>query len=177
MLTLDSDFVINRQYQLIIEQQLNEVEKGQQKINLLGSEYKGRDDKSYVDLNNLFKKINRIFISQLISSKGLVYDIQQKQEILEGKNLSKVIGDLNELIKKNIEFNATVESAIAAETGDTSTELQALLSVVSETIEHFYKALRDLKKANKQIPVQTSDLAKNTALRSSKTLEKVMHGH
>lgn len=177
MVTLDSDFVINQQYQFVVDQQLSEVDNGQQKIDSLVSEYRAKPENDHSDFNNILKKVNHIFISQLMSSQGLVYDIQQKQEILKGKDLSGIIGDLNDLIKKNIELNSSVESIISGEMAGRFTDLQITVSVVSETIEHLYKALRDLKKANKKTPVPTSDLAKNTALGSLKTLEKVMNEH
>lgn len=173
----DVDFDLKEQYKVVIDLQLQEVDRGQRKIQSLFSEYIETVADHTTSLNSILKKVNNIFIYQLMCSKGLVSDIQQKQQELAQKDLNKIIQDVNNLIKKYIEFETTIEAIIKSEIGNKFSQFEITISVISATIENLYAALRDLKKANKKAPIGTSDLAKDAASRSSKALAKVINHH
>ena len=116
-------------------------------------------------------RIIKTFNYQLIVSIWLHNDVEKSYAAILNKDLSKEISQVNKLIELNIEVQANIEKML--NTVHKDAELMLLNKEIQETITYFYSCLRLLKRANKKEPIATTELAKDAAGRTAKTLRKI----
>lgn len=126
--------------------------------------------------NWTIKKMNNRLSMQLLLSKGALANLKEDFENLKGQDLSPLITDLNELNILNIDFNTHIEKALNEGLGNYIKGITNTKNLLEETIEVQYDLIRLLKKANKIVPMQTSDVAKSISAHSFDNMQKVNYG-
>ena len=126
----------------------------------------------------LIKKLNGILISHLLSTKGALAQIKEiDQEFLNNRDLSVPIDKVTSLLELNISFLSDIEKIIDMDEEKRFPGLIISQSVLTEIIENIYSILRTLKKANRKIQHETSELAKGLSRISVNSLERVHYGN
>lgn len=173
MITLD--------YNSTFRHQIEDVNKSRRKINFFFNKpltIIGQWMKTL--LKNLTQKaiikINLRLTSQLLSSKGLLADLQSKADYFQGKDLSAFINQVDNLILQHISFNDDIEKIIEADNQELFPEIKTTDSLLKETIEVQYDILRILKRFHKKSTKETSDLAIESSRRSLISLETIVNG-
>lgn len=123
--------------------------------------------------NWAIKKMNSRLSTQLLVSKGALANLKEDFADLKGQNLSDLITDLNELNILNIDFHTHIEKALNEGLGNYIKGINNTKNLLEETIEIQYDLVRLLKKANKIVPMQTSDVAKSISAHSFDNLQKL----
>lgn len=127
-------------------------------------------------VNELVKKVNTNLAKQLLLSKGLLAELKENPESIKGKNLNSTIGSLSSVIALSIKFHSTIQEINSLDVNNKYSELDTSESILAETIENLYDIERLLKRYNKIIPIETTQLAKSTAQHSASSLQKVIYG-
>src|SRR2546429_97491 len=120
-------------YNTVIKHQYDDVNKSRKKIGFYFSSLFTNWWHSFVKRG--LKKVNNILFSQLVSSKGMLFDIKEKATQLQGENLSKIITWIEGLITVNISLKSEIEELMAEDKENKFPEIATSNSVLEETIE------------------------------------------
>jgi hypothetical protein len=124
-------------------------------------------------VNRAVHRIDEALPSYLIKAKGLLSDLQSKEEQLRGRNLTDIIGHLERLINLYIFLKETISSI--AEGASIFPEIKNWAPILTETIEMLYATLRLAKRYNLKTSHPASDLAVESSKRSLSSLERTSY--
>lgn len=130
----------------------------------------------FFSVNELLKKVNSKLTAQLLYSKGFIAELNEKFDTVKGSDLSTTISDLNKLIEINILLYESVKKIKSDDVRKNYTELNSTETILEECLENLYDLLRLLKRANKVVPGEPSELAIGVARHSANSLQKVIYG-
>ena len=121
-------------------------------------------------------RVNEILARQLLICKGVLSTLPQDLEEVKGTDLSKLITAINALNMQNIKFHGEITTLLKSGAGKHVEGICNTEKLLEEIIEVQYDISRLLKKANKIIPMDTSELAKSISAHSFENLQKVTYG-
>jgi hypothetical protein len=124
----------------------------------------------------LIKRLNTRLSKQLLISKGVLSTLVEDLQQFKGKDLSNLIEPLDKLNILNIDFHDFVSKALKRQVAKNIPGLHNTEKLLAETIEIQYDIIRLLKRANKVIPINTSELAKSISAHSFENLQKLNYG-
>jgi hypothetical protein len=163
-----------QQYDALLRQQYHDASRRARKISRFF-----KPDFQYVYtffLGRPVKKANISLIGQLMSSKGLLADVEKKAVDLNEVDLKDIIGMIDHIIKINITLRETVSERLKT-LGQKFPDISSWDSILEETIDNFYAVLRILKRHHHTTPITTSTLAKDSSKCSLTSLEMVSYDH
>lgn len=160
------------QYDSFIQRQYQDVERETKQIKIVI-----RLDFKFITrffVKRAIRKINEFLPSQLLKAKGVLADLESREQQLKGRDLGYMIQNMERIIDLNI----MVHSLITEDLENFSKELPDAKTwggILEETIEILYCTLRILKRQTKKANIETSDLALESSKRSLTSLERASY--
>jgi len=160
------------QYHSVIQRQYQDAERKSKQVSFVV-----RFDIPFITryfVKRAIRKINIFLPSQLLKAKGILADLESKENQLKGRDFSEIIDDMNGIIDLNVKMHHVITSDFK----EISKEIPDFItwgSILEETIEIHYNILRLLKRQTKKNSIETTPMAVDSSKRSLTSLERAAY--